>query len=241
MTDKKDRYAQKTEVSFRTFSQRADAPKTAETVIPIDIIDRQGRNYTLRNAEDLQLRIDESLIIDNGLHMDAQTGKLLGPESLARAWFEPIRRERQKREEQRLRDLFAESVPLIWRQRERILADPQLFVDEGFGTLSAGRGGPSMDRIRGALHARMPEMRRTDADLLLLGVTVERPQQPFGHLHRMRLSATSRRRGQFRTPRLADHAYCQPVSGSAGGRCLVGERSHGTSKQKKISKIIVSL
>ena len=127
MTDKKDRYAQKTEVSFRTFSQRADAPKTAETVIPIDIIDRQGRNYTLRNAEGLQSRIDESLIIDNGLHIDAQAGKLLVPESLARAWFEPIRREQQKREEQRLQNLFAESVPLIWRQRERILADPQLF------------------------------------------------------------------------------------------------------------------
>lgn len=127
MTDKKDRYAQKTEVSFRTFSQRADAPKTAETVIPIDIIDRQSRNYTLRNAEGLQLRIDESLIVDNGLHIDAQAGKLLVPESLARAWFEPIRREQQKREEQRLQNLFAESVPLIWRQRERILADPQLF------------------------------------------------------------------------------------------------------------------
>lgn len=127
MTDKKDRYAQKTEVSFRTFSQRADAPKTAETVIPIDIVDRQGRNYTLRNAEGLQLRINESLVVDNGLHMDAQAGKLLVPESLVRAWFEPIRREQQKREEQRLLNLFAESVPLIWRQRERILTDPQLF------------------------------------------------------------------------------------------------------------------
>lgn len=127
MTDKKDRYAQKTEVSFRTFSQRADAPKTAETVIPIDIIDRQGRNYTLRNAEGLQSRIDESLIIDNGLHIDAQAGKLLVPKSLVRAWFESIRRGRQKREKQRLRDLFAESGPLIWHHRDRILADPQLF------------------------------------------------------------------------------------------------------------------
>lgn len=127
MTDKKKQYAQKTALSFRTFSQRADAPQTAEAVIPIDIVDRQGRNYTLRNAEGLQLRIDESLIVDNGLHIDAQAGKLLVPESLVRAWFEPIRRERQKREEQRLQDLFAEAVPLIWRQRERILADPQLF------------------------------------------------------------------------------------------------------------------
>lgn len=127
MTDKKKQYAQKTTTSFRTFSQRADAPKTAETVIPIDIIDQQGRNYTLWNAEGLQLRIDESLIVDNGLHIDAQAGKLLVPESLVRAWFEPIRRERQQQEEQRLQDLFAESVPLIWRQRERILADPQLF------------------------------------------------------------------------------------------------------------------
>ena len=98
MTDKKKQYAQKTTTSFRTFSQRADTPKTAETVIPIDIIDRQGRNYTLRNAEGLQLRIDESLIVDNGLHIDAQAGKLLVPESLVRAWFEPIRRERQKRD-----------------------------------------------------------------------------------------------------------------------------------------------
>ncbi|WP_279063896.1 hypothetical protein [Alistipes finegoldii] len=127
MTDKKKQYVQKTASSFRSFSQRADAPKTAETVIPIDIIDQQGRNYTLRNAEGLQLRIDESLIVDNGLHIDAQAGKLLVPESLVRAWFEPIRRERQQQEEQRLQDLFAESVPLIWRQRERILADPQLF------------------------------------------------------------------------------------------------------------------
>lgn len=127
MTDKKKQYVQKTASSFRTFSQRADAPKTAETVIPIDIIDQQGRNYTLRNAEGLQLRIDESLIVDNGLHIDAQAGKLLVPESLVRGWFEPIRQEQQKREEQRLLNLFAESVPLIWRQRERILADPQLF------------------------------------------------------------------------------------------------------------------
>ena len=127
MTDKKKQYTQKTATSFRTFGQRADAPKTAEAVIPIAINDQQGRNYTLRNVEGLQLRIDESLIIDNGLHIDAQAGKLLVPESLVRAWFEPIRRERQKREEQRLQDLFAESVPLIWRQRERILADPQLF------------------------------------------------------------------------------------------------------------------
>lgn len=127
MTDKKKQYTQKTATSFRTFGQRADAPKTAEAVIPIAIIDQQGRNYTLRNVEGLQLRIDESLIVDNGLHIDAQAGKLLVPESLVRAWFEPIRRERQKREEQRLQDLFAESVPLIWRQRERILADPQLF------------------------------------------------------------------------------------------------------------------
>ena len=127
MTDKKKQYTQKTATSFRTFGQRADAPKTAEAVIPIAIIDQQGRNYTLRNVEGLQLRIDESLIIDNGLHIDAQAGKLLVPESLVRAWFEPIRRERQKREEQRLQDLFAESVPLIWLQRERILADPQLF------------------------------------------------------------------------------------------------------------------
>lgn len=127
MTDKKKQYTQKTATSFRAFGQRADAPKTAEAVIPIAIIDQQGRNYTLRNVEGLQLRIDESLIIDNGLHIDAQAGKLLVPESLVRAWFEPIRRERQKREEQRLQDLFAESVPLIWRQRERILADPQLF------------------------------------------------------------------------------------------------------------------
>lgn len=127
MTDKKKQYVQKTASSFRTFSQRADAPKTAETVITIDIIDQQGRNYTLRNAEGLQLRIDESLIVDNGLHIDAQAGKLLVPESLVRGWFEPIRQEQQKREEQRLLNLFAESVPLIWRQRERILADPQLF------------------------------------------------------------------------------------------------------------------
>lgn len=127
MTDKKKQYVQKTAPSFRTFSQRVDVPKTAEAVILIDIIDRQGRNYTLRNAEGLQLRIDESLIVDNGLHIDAQAGKLLVPESLVRAWFEPIRREQQKREEQRLLNLFAESVPLIWRQRERILADPQLF------------------------------------------------------------------------------------------------------------------
>ena len=127
MTDKKKQYVQKTASSFRSFSQRADAPKTAETVIPIDIIDQQGRNYTLWNAEGLQLRIDESLIVDNGLHIDAQAGKLLVPESLVRGWFEPIRRERQQQEEQRLQDLFAESVPLIWRQRERILADPQLF------------------------------------------------------------------------------------------------------------------
>lgn len=127
MTDKKKQYVQKTAPSFRTFSQRADAPKTAEAVIPIDIVDQQGRNYTLRNAEGLQLRIDESLIVDNGLHIDAQAGKLLVPESLVRGWFEPIRREQQKREEQRLQDLFAESVPLIWRQSERILADPQLF------------------------------------------------------------------------------------------------------------------
>lgn len=127
MTDKKKQYIQKTATSFRTFGQRADAPKTAEAVISIAIIDQQGRNYTLRNVEGLQLRIDESLIIDNGLHIDAQAGKLLVPESLVRAWFEPIRRERQKREEQRLQDLFAESVPLIWRQRERILTDLQLF------------------------------------------------------------------------------------------------------------------
>ena len=127
MTDKKKQYTQKTEVSFRTFSQRADAPKTAEIVIPIDIVDQQGRNYTLRKAEGLQLRIDESLIVDNGLHIDAQAVKLLVPESLVRAWFEPIRRERQQQEEQRFQDLFAESVPLIWRQRERILTDPQLF------------------------------------------------------------------------------------------------------------------
>lgn len=127
MTDKKKQYTQKTATSFRTFSQRADAPKTAEIVIPIDIVDQQGRNYTLRNAEGLQLRIDESLIVDNGLHIDAQAVKLLVPESLVRAWFEPIRRERQQQEEQRLQDLFAESVPLIWRQRERILANPQLF------------------------------------------------------------------------------------------------------------------
>ena len=97
MTDKKKQYTQKTATSFRTFGQRADAPKTAEAVIPIAIIDQQGRNYTLRNVEGLQLRIDESLIIDNGLHIDAQAGKLLVPESLVRAWFEPIRRERQKR------------------------------------------------------------------------------------------------------------------------------------------------
>lgn len=115
------------ESSFRMFSRQANASRPAEAVIPIDIVDRQGRNYTLRNAEGLQLRIDESLIVDNGLHIDAQAGKLLVPESLVRAWFEPIRRERQKREEQRLQDLFAEAVPLIWRQRERILADPQLF------------------------------------------------------------------------------------------------------------------
>ncbi|WP_308501586.1 hypothetical protein [uncultured Alistipes sp.] len=127
MTDKKKQYAQKTALSFRTFSQRANAPQTAEAVIPIDIVDRQGRNYTLRNAEGLQLRIDESLIVDNGLHIDAQAGKLLVPESLVRGWLEPIRREQQKREEQRLQDLFAESVPLIWRQRERILTDPKLF------------------------------------------------------------------------------------------------------------------
>lgn len=127
MTDKKKQYAQKTATSFRTFSQRADAPKTAEAVIPIDIIDQQDRNYTLRNAEGLQLRIDESLIVDNGLHIDAQAGKLLVPESLVRAWFEPIRREQQKRKEQRLQDLFAASVPLFWHHRERILADPQLF------------------------------------------------------------------------------------------------------------------
>ena len=79
MTDKKKQYTQKTATSFRTFSQRADAPKTAEIVIPIDIVDQQGRNYTLRNAEGLQLRIDESLIVDNGLHIDAQAGKLLVP------------------------------------------------------------------------------------------------------------------------------------------------------------------
>ena len=127
MTDKKKQCAQKTTTSFRTFSQRADAPKTAETIIPIDIVDRQGRNYTLRNAEGLQLRINESLVVDNGLHIDVQAGKLLVPESLVRAWFEPIRREQQKREEQRLQDLFAASVPLVWHHRERILADPQIF------------------------------------------------------------------------------------------------------------------
>lgn len=127
MTDKKNQYVQKTEASFRTFSRQADAPKPAEMVIPIDIIARQGRNYTLRNAEGLQYRIDESLIVDNGLHIDVQAGKLLVPESLIRAWFEPIHREQQKREEQRLQDLFAASVPLIWCHRERILADPQLF------------------------------------------------------------------------------------------------------------------
>lgn len=115
------------ESSFRMFSRQANASRPAESSIPVDIVDQQGRNYTLRNAEGLQLRIGESLIVDNGLHIDAQAGKLLVPESLVRAWFEPIRQGQQKRDEQRLQDLFAKSVPLIWRQRERILADPQLF------------------------------------------------------------------------------------------------------------------
>lgn len=127
MTEKKNQYAQKTETSFRTFSRQADAPRPAETVIPIDIIERQGRSYILQNAEGLQYRIDESLIADNGLHIDMSSEKLLVPESLVRAWFEPVRKEWQQREERRLQDLFAASVPLIWRHSARILADPQLF------------------------------------------------------------------------------------------------------------------
>lgn len=115
------------ESSFRMFSRQANASRPAESSIPVDIIDQQGRNYTLRNAEGLQIRIDESLIVDNGLHIDVQAGKLLVPESLVRGWFEPIRREQQKWEEQRLQDLFAASVPLVWHHRERILADPQIF------------------------------------------------------------------------------------------------------------------
>lgn len=137
--------------------------------------------------------------------------------------------------------LFAEALPLIWRRRERILADARLF-----GSLTPmrilmacvsmkdsgpyGCGGPGMNRIRGALHAHMLEMRRADADLFLLRIAAERPQQPLGRMHRMRLPTAPRRRRQFRTPCFTDHAYRQRVSASAEGRCLVGERSHGTSK-----------
>ncbi len=130
MTDRKQHSPkqQQAETSFRTFSRQADAPRPDEKIIPTAIVERQGRIYTLQDREGLQHRIDESLITDNGLHIDARSGALLVPESLVRAWFEPVRRERQRQEEQRLWDLFAESVPLFWRHGERILTDPQLFA-----------------------------------------------------------------------------------------------------------------
>lgn len=106
---------------------KTDVSGTAESLISVDIIDRQGRTYTLQDAGGLQIQIDESLITDNGLHIDAHTGKLLVPESLDRVWFDTARRDIRQRDEQRLMDLFAASVPLVWHHRERIMADPQLF------------------------------------------------------------------------------------------------------------------
>lgn len=127
-----------------------------------------------------------------------------------------------KQAQERQWELFAEAVPLIWRQRARILAEPRLFGArtpmrirmayvsmKDSGPYPLGGGGPGLERIRGALHAPMPEMRRTDVDLLLLGLAAERPQQPLGHLHRMRLSTTPRRRRQFRKPRFANNAPCR--------------------------------
>lgn len=101
-------------------NRRGDDP--TERILPVDIVDRQGRNYTLRTDEGLQARIDESVITANGLSIDARAGKLLVPEPLARTLFEPARRERRQRQW----ELFADAVPLIWRHRQRILADPQL-------------------------------------------------------------------------------------------------------------------
>lgn len=102
-------------------ANRRDCDPT-ERILPVDIVDRQGRSYTLRTDEGLQAKIDESVIATNGLCIDARAGKLLVPESLVRTLFEPARRERRQRQW----ELFADAVPLIWRHRQRILADPQL-------------------------------------------------------------------------------------------------------------------
>lgn len=104
------------------FGPNGRSTPPTERILPVEIVDRQGRSYTLQTDEGLRVKIDESVITANGLCIDARAGQLLAPESLVRRLFEPARRAR----EQRQWELFADAVPLIWRHRRRILADPQL-------------------------------------------------------------------------------------------------------------------
>ena len=65
---------------------KTNRQKPAEAAIAVPIVRYDGSEYTLQNEERLQVCIDRSLIIDNGLTFDLQN-RLLIPESLYDIWF----------------------------------------------------------------------------------------------------------------------------------------------------------
>ena len=122
---------------------KTNRQKPAEAAIAVPIVRYDGSEYTLQNEERLQVCIDRSLIIDNGLTFDLQN-RLLIPESLYDIWFGHAREEQRRKAEKHRWKVYSEHIPLFWHHREQILSDPKLFVTEtplrvyGFGKICLG-------------------------------------------------------------------------------------------------------
>ena len=90
---------------------KTNRQKPAEAAIAVPIVRYDGSEYTLQNEERLQVCIDRSLIIDNGLTFDLQN-RLLIPESLYDIWFGRAREAQRCKAEKHRWKLFFTETPL---------------------------------------------------------------------------------------------------------------------------------
>ena len=126
--------------SFRFFSRRVVHQKE-DQIVEVDIVGYDGMKYFLHDSRNLQIDLDKSLIEANGIKIDLHKKRLQMPAGLYNIWFGQAEKRQRLERERRQRELIGENVPLLWRNRKRILDDKRLFfamipVSAGMLTLS---------------------------------------------------------------------------------------------------------
>ena len=131
-----------TEIRQDNTPVRIERNRQGLPTVELEIVERKGRKYMLRDSRNLQIELDKSLLIDaNGIKVNLHKKRLQMPAGLYNIWFGQAEKRQRFERERRQRELIGENVPLLWRNRKRILDDKRLFfamipVSVGMLTLS---------------------------------------------------------------------------------------------------------